>query len=231
MEAEEFSLRTGPRNRVTAGAGSDGGGNFLPSRTGPGSIVVRCDAAVSTAAEAVAEVHSSAVDDEGDPSVVCTSRQRSAVILDAMAAPRKDGGPMEDISVLEPLEHSVLEVSLEGGDSLIVEVALSDPLEHSGVDRAADVVSGWLLPEPLEHSVLVVPQEVGDGSVADITVLDPLDHSGVGVRYPHIFRGCTRKIPGMEEVVRGTIGVKIIHSRTPSRRLNGPNRRMGRPLS
>ena len=80
---------------------------------------------------------------------------------------------MEEISVLEPLEHSVLEVSLEGGDSLIVEVDMSDPLEHSGMDRAADVVSGLLLPEPLEHSVLVVPQEVGDGSVADITVLNP----------------------------------------------------------
>ena len=70
---------------------------------------------------AVAEVHSSAVDDEGDPSVVRTSRQRSAVILDSMAAPGKDGGPMEEISVLEPLEHSVLEVSLEGGDSSIVD--------------------------------------------------------------------------------------------------------------
>ena len=47
---------------------------------------------------AVAEVHSSAVDDEGDPSAVRTSRQRSAVILDLMTAPRKDGGPMNEIS-------------------------------------------------------------------------------------------------------------------------------------
>ena len=78
-------------------------------------------------------------------------------------------------------EISVLEVSLEGGDSSIVEGAMSDPLEHSGVDRAAEVVSGLLLPEPLEHSVLVVPLEVGDGSVSDITVLDPLEHSGVGI--------------------------------------------------
>ena len=214
VEVEEFSLGTGSRNRVTAGTGSYGGGDFLPSRTGPGSIVIRCDAAVLTVAEAgaaaladiagavapvdlagtiipavagmklsaVVEVHSSVVDDEGDPSVIRTSRQRSAVILDPMAASRKDGGPMEEISVLEPLEHSVLEVSLEGGDSSIVEVAMSDPLEHSGVDRAADVVSGLLLPEPLEHSGLVVPLEVVDGSVADITVLDPLEHSGVGVQ-------------------------------------------------
>ena len=116
---------------MSAGAGSDGGGDFLPSRTGPRSIVIRCDAAASTAAEvgaaavapvdiagtnvqavagtnvqAVAEVHSSVVDDEGDRSVVRTGRQRSAVILD----------PMEEIYVLKPPEHLVPEVSLEGGD-------------------------------------------------------------------------------------------------------------------
>ena len=77
---------------------------------------------------AVAEVHSSAVDDEGDPSVVRTSRQRSAVSLDPMAAPRKDGGPIDEISVLEPLEHSVLEVSLEGDYRSIDEVAMPYPL-------------------------------------------------------------------------------------------------------
>ena len=33
VEAEEFSLRTGPKNRVTAGAGSDGGGTtFRPEQ-------------------------------------------------------------------------------------------------------------------------------------------------------------------------------------------------------
>ena len=146
VEAEEFSLGSGLKDRVTAGAGSDGSRHFLPSHTGPGGIVTRCGAVVLTAAEAgavaladiagavapvdlagtnvlavagrkfsaVAEVHSSAVDDEGDPSVVRTSRQRSAVNLEPMVAPRKDGGPMEEISVLEPLEHSLLEVSLEG---------------------------------------------------------------------------------------------------------------------
>ena len=36
---------------------------------------------------AVAEVHSSTVDDEGDPSVICASRQRNAVVLDPRAAP------------------------------------------------------------------------------------------------------------------------------------------------
>ena len=37
VEAEEFSLGTGPKNRVTPRAGSDGGGDYLPSRTGPGN--------------------------------------------------------------------------------------------------------------------------------------------------------------------------------------------------
>ena len=78
-----------------------------------------------------------------------------------MAAPRKDGGPMDEISALEPLEHSVLEVSLERDDISIEEVAMSYPLEHSGVGRAADVVSEMFVPELLEHSVLEVPLGVG----------------------------------------------------------------------
>ena len=102
----------------------------------------------------VAEVHSSAVDDEGDPSVVHSDRQRSTVIIDLM----------EEISVLEPLEHSVLEVSLEGGDSSIVEVACSE------------VVS---VLEPLEHSVLEVSLEGGDSSIVEVAISDPLEHSGV----------------------------------------------------
>ena len=52
VEAEEFSLRTGPKTRVTAGAGSDGSGDYLPSRTGPGKIVIRCNAMVPTTADA-----------------------------------------------------------------------------------------------------------------------------------------------------------------------------------
>ena len=53
-----------------------------------------------------------------------------------------DSRPMEGISVLEPLEHSVLEIALDRGDSLLVKVDVSDPLEHSGLDRADDVVPG-----------------------------------------------------------------------------------------
>ena len=63
---------------------------------------------------AFAEVHSSAVDIEGEPSIICTDGQRSAVVLDPIVAPRKDGGLMNEMSVLESLEHSVLGLSLEG---------------------------------------------------------------------------------------------------------------------
>ena len=262
VEAAEFSLRPGPRTRVTAGADSDGGGggDSPPSHLDSKSRVVRGDAAVSTAVEAgavalsnfagaiapvdfagitvpavagmrfsaVAEVHSLAVDDEDDPSVVRANEHRSAVVLDRRAAPGNygrpmkgisvleplehsvlevalDGRPMEGISVLEPLEHSVLEVALDGrptegisvleplehsvpdvaldrGDSSLVKIAVSNSLEHSGLDRTDDVVPGLVLPEPLDHSVLVVPLEEGDVSVTDVTVLDPIEHSGVEVR-------------------------------------------------
>ena len=255
-EAEEFSLRTGPKNQVTIGAGLDGGGDYLPSQTGPGKIVIRCDAVVPTTAEAgaatladiagavapvdlagtnvpaVAEVHSSAVDDEGDPSVVRTSRQRSAVILDPMAARRKDGGPVDDISVREPLEHSVLEVSLEGGDRSINEVAMTYPLEHSGVGRAADVVSEMFVPEPLEHSVLEVPLEVGDGSVDSITVLDPLEHPGVSVHVEPV----SAYLPRMySEESRNGRGGPLDHEdstlQDTRKEVKWARRKMGRPLS
>ena len=188
VEAGAFSPRTVSKSRVTAGTGSDGSGDYLPSRTRAGKTVIRCDAVVPTTAvagaEALADIagrpcrngcsgrcrneilgrcraHSSAVDDEGDPSVIRTCRQCIAVVFDPMAAPRKDCGPMGEMSVLEPLEHSVLDVSLEGGDRYIDEVAMPYPLEHSGVSRAADLVSEISAPKPLEHSVLEVPLEVG----------------------------------------------------------------------
>ena len=74
---------------------------------------------------AVAEVHSSAVNDEGDPLVVRTSRQRSAVVvLDPRVAHKKDGDPMDSMSVPEPLEHSVVGTSLAEGDSSVDRVTV-----------------------------------------------------------------------------------------------------------
>ena len=48
VEAEEFSLRTVPKIRVTAGEGSDGSGDYIPSRKRHGGIVRGCDAVVPT---------------------------------------------------------------------------------------------------------------------------------------------------------------------------------------
>ena len=61
---------------------------------------------------ALAEVHSSAVDFEGIPSVISNNGQRSAVVLDAIMAPRKGVGLSKEMSVLEPLERSVPGLSL-----------------------------------------------------------------------------------------------------------------------
>ena len=115
---------------------------------------------------AVVEVHYSAVDDEGNPLVIRTNRQRSAVvILDPMLAHRKDCGPIDSMSVPELLEHSVVGVSLTVGDSSVDRVAVPNPLEHSGVSEPAYLLSAMPVLEPLEHSVLEVPLEVGDGAV------------------------------------------------------------------
>ena len=86
----------------------------------------------------------------------------------------------KEVSVLEPLEHSVLGEFLEGGEVSTDEVALLYPLEHSGVGRAADVVSETSVLEPLEHLVLEVPWTRGE-SVDSKTVSDPLEHSDISI--------------------------------------------------
>ena len=128
---------------------------------------------------AVAEVHSSAVDDEGDPSVVCANGQRSAVVLDPRAAPGNDGRPMEGLSVLEPLEHSVLEVALDGRP--MKGISVLEPLEHSVLEVALDgrPMEEISVLEPLEHSVLDVALDKGDSLFVKIDVSDPLGHSGL----------------------------------------------------
>ena len=130
---------------------------------------------------AVAEVHSSAVDDEGDPSVVRANGQRSAVVLDPRAAPGNDGRPMEGLSVLEPLEHSVLEVALDGRP--MKGISVLEPLEHSVLEVALDgrPMEGISVLEPLEHLVLDVALDKGDSYFIKIDVSDPLGHSGLNM--------------------------------------------------
>ena len=115
-----------------------------------------------------------------------------------------DGGPMEGAPVLEPLEHSVLEIPL---DSIPMEgMSILEPLEHSVLERALDgeLMKDWSVLEPIEHSVVMVAWTVrpmvgisvlepiehsvpevtlvwGDCSLIEMTVSDPLEHSGLGV--------------------------------------------------
>ena len=80
-----------------------------------------------------------AVDDEGDPLLVRTSRQQSAVVvLDPIVAHGNDCGPVDSMPVPELLEHSVLEVPLEVGDGAVDRRAGPKPLKHSGVSETAD---------------------------------------------------------------------------------------------
>ena len=164
VEADKCSLRTVPKIRISTREGSDGNGNYVPSREMHGGVVGRSDAVVSTTAvagavapadfaraaapadlagtdvpavtgmkfSAVAEVHSLAVDDGCAPLVIRTSKQRSAVVeVDPVWAGRKYRGPMDGMSVLEPLEHSVFGVPIKVGN-------VPNPIEHSGVSEAVD---------------------------------------------------------------------------------------------
>ena len=131
---------------------------------------------------AVVEVHSSAVDIEGELLIIRTSDgQRSAVLLDSIVVPRRDGGLMDDMSVLEPLEHSVLGLSLKGGDVCRDKVVRLHPLEHSGVDRSADMMGGASILELLEYSVPKVPLDERDQFIGSRTVLNPLEYAGASI--------------------------------------------------
>ena len=105
VEAEEFSLKTGLKDRVPTGEESDGSENGVPSRESPecscgvdhshsrgrvpdcvcwGGSPGRPGSDVQAVAEmefsAVAEVYSSAVDAEGVPSVIQDSGRRRDVV-------------------------------------------------------------------------------------------------------------------------------------------------------
>ena len=71
-----------------------------------------------------------------------------------------DGELIEDLSVLEPFEHSLLEVARNGRP-----------------------MAGISILEPLEHSVPEVSLVWGDCSLIRMTVSDPLEHSGLGVTW------------------------------------------------
>ena len=180
---------------------------------------------------AVAEVHSSAVDIEGEPSIISTDGQRSAVVSDPMVAPRKDGGLRKEMSVLEPLEHSVLGLSLEGGDVCGDEVVGLHLLKHSGVDDMTGGTSGL---ELLEHSVPKLPLDERGQLIGNKTVSNPLESAGassVESRCPLPVRRCTRREPEKEEVVCKTLVGELANFRTFGRRSTGFPQKKGKQLS
>ena len=162
VEAEEFPLRIVPKIRVPTGEGSDSSENCVPSREMHEGVVRRSDAVVSTTSvageaapadlagtdvpavagmklSAVAEVYSSAVDDEGDPLVIRAGEQRGAVVeVDTVWPGGECRGLVDGMTVPEPLEHSVVGVPIEVGNSSVDRVAVSHQIEHSGVRGTAD---------------------------------------------------------------------------------------------
>ena len=99
-------------------------------------------------------------------SIISTDGQRSAVKLDPIVATLKGGGLRKE-SVLEPLEHSVMGFSPEGGEVRRDEVAGPHPLEHSGVDLSADLMEGTSGSEP--------ELDEGGQSISSKTVSGPLE--------------------------------------------------------
>ena len=81
------------------------------------------------------------------------------------------------MTVLEPLEHSVLDMALDSG--LMEGMTVLEPLEHEARSDGPTVEMSVL--EPLEHSVPDVVPVWGDCSLLRMTVSDPLEHSGLGV--------------------------------------------------
>ena len=86
-----------------------------------------------------------------------------------------DGGPMEGMPVLEPLEHSVLMMTLDGGP--MEGAPVLEPIEHSVLEKSLDggPMEGMPVLEPLEHSVLVMTLD--GGPMEGAPVLEPLEHS------------------------------------------------------
>ena len=79
-----------------------------------------------------------------------------------------DHGSGVGLSTLEPLEHSVPVLAPIESANPFARMAVSDPLEHSGLTSTEDVGQKLVPLEPLEHSVPEGPQSRGDGLVSDM---------------------------------------------------------------
>ena len=86
---------------------------------------------------------------------------------------------MEGISVPEPLEHSVLDVTLECRSR--EGLSALEPLDHSVLEVTSGARPKWgrTVMEPLEHSVPDVAPVRGVSSFIKMVVSDPFEHSGL----------------------------------------------------
>ena len=94
------------------------------------------------------------------------------------------GDLLDEVTVPEPLEHSVVGVPDGVGSSSEDIVTVLEPIENSVVEmpNALGKDSGEVVTvsEPIEHSFLVRgSHDVGDSLVDGVTVSDPIEHSGV----------------------------------------------------
>ena len=130
-------------------------------------------------------MYSSAVDAEGVPLVIRASGRRCAVVGAGPAWPGGETGDVvDDMTVPEPLEHSVVGVPSKVGNNSGDIVTVSEPIEHSVVGvpntvgkSSVDIVTGS---EPIEYLVVARgPHDVGNSSVDIVTVPDLIEHSGV----------------------------------------------------
>ena len=180
VEAEEFSLKTVPKDRVPTVEGSDGSDNCVSSREIPEGIVGWSEAVVLTTAVAgaasptvfagvvapadlagtdvpavvgmkflaVAEVSSSALDAEGVPLVTQASGPWHDVVGVGPVWPGGETGDLvEDRSVPEPLEHSVVGLPNEVGNSSVDCFAVGDwVLRYYSPAKKCRLDSAWAGP-------------------------------------------------------------------------------------
>ena len=173
VEVEEFSLRVVPSRWVPIGEGPDSRGNCVPSREMLKGVFGRNDAVISPTdfagavapadlagtdvpavagkkLSAVAEVLSSADDDEGAPLVIRASKQWHAVVEVSHVRPGEECcRPVDFVTVPEPIEHSVDGVPNKVGSSSVDSVTVPVPIDYSGVRGTADTPSTG---PPMKHS-------------------------------------------------------------------------------
>ena len=122
---------------------------------------------------AIAEVYSSAVDDEGAPLVIRDGKQWGAAVeVDPVWAGGECHHRLDGMTVPEPLEHSVVGVPIEVGNSYVDRVTMSNPIELSGVRETADPPSDSQL---LMHSEVSGDWEISRmvGRTIRVTIVHP----------------------------------------------------------